>query len=513
MRVWLYILCGLPLILSGCLTGANKAAASGSPGGAVSLSEPDDAELATALAHFAQGRLLENELGPDSELALEAYRQALAADRGNHDLASRIAVCALYRKDPQTAVAAMESSYHADPSDYRRTVDLASVYQSAERFDDAIAFYRKALEIDATATAVTIALSGVLFHMAKDDEALAALQHGHREAEHPQLVGVYLYDQARLFVSMDDFKRAISCLEVLKAWDEVRKPEVHLILAELYSAEDRNEEAAAVLRAALAMPDPPPEVFTALALVIREDRMEEAVALLDKARTRFAQSPNTLFTIGVIHAEMGRPEKAIELFSSARETSEKMAGTHTPPVLAEAYFLVLGAAYEQLDRSAEAEAVFAEGLALYPDSHRVLNYLAYMWAEENRHLEQALQYSVRSLTLDPDNGAYTDTLGWIQFRLKQHELALETVTRARLLAGDDAEILLHLGDILAALGKMDEAVAAWKQSAEADPSSSNRAVEQLNRHGSPPPPGNRLSSAPSSADGEEPVHPSPDTAP
>jgi tetratricopeptide (TPR) repeat protein len=491
MRVWLYILCGLPLMLTGCLTGVtNRAAASGLPGAAVSLPPPDDAALATALAHFAQGRLLESELGPDSELALESYRQALAADPGNHDLASRVAVCALHRKDPQAAVAAMESSYHADPADYQRTVDLAAVYQSAERFDDAIAFYRKALAIDATPTAVYIALSGILFHTAKDGEALSTLLSGHQKAEQPLLIGVYLYDQARRFVANDDFKRAIPCLDMLKAWDEVRKPEVHLVLAELYAAEDRNEEAAAVLREALAMPDPPPEIYTALALVIRKHSMEESVALLETARTRFAESPNALFTIGVIHAEMGRPEKAIALFSEARDTAVKTAGTNTPPVLAEPYFLYLGAAYEQLDRPADAEAVFTECLALYPDSHRVMNYLAYMWADADRNLEQALQYSVRSLTLDPDNGAYTDTLGWIQFRLKQHELALETVTRARLLAGDDAEILLHLGDILAALGKMDDAVAAWKKSAEADPSSSNRAIEQLNLHGTIPPPGN-----------------------
>ena len=446
--------------------------------------------MATALARFAQGRLLENELGSDSELVLESYRQALAADPGNHDLASRVAVCALHRKDPQAAVAALESSYNAAPADYQRTVDLATVYQSAERFDDAISYYRKALAIDETPTAVYIALSGILFHTVKDGEALATLQIGHQKAEQPPLLGVYLYDQARRFIVDNDFKRAIPCLEMLKAWDEVRKPEVHLVLAELYAAEDRNEEAAAVLREALAMPAPPPEVYTALALVIRKHSMEEAEALLETARNQFAESPNALFTIGVIHAEMGRPEKAIALFSEARDKAEKAAGTNAPPVLAEPYFLYLGAAYEQLDRPADAEAVFKECLALYPDSHRVMNYLAYMWAEADRNLDQALQYSVRSLTLDPDNGAYTDTLAWIQYRLKQYELALETITRARLLAGDDAEILLHLGDILAALGKMDEAVAIWKKSADADPSSSNRAVEQLIRHGITTPTGN-----------------------
>jgi len=488
MRTWLNILCSLPLILAGCLSGANRTAASGSPDAAFCVPAADDAALAKALAHFAQGLLLVGEEGPDSAGALESYRQAFAADPGNHDLASRVAVSALHRKDPPSAIEALDASYRINPSDYRRTVDLAAVYQTAERFDDALVYYRKSIAIDDSPTAVYIAMAGILFLQSGDKEALAVLEQGHLKADEPRLIGLYLFDQARRFITHGAFSRAIACFELLKTWEEVRKPDVHLILAELYSATDSGAKTVAVLQEARELPDPSPDVFTALAFaMLKNGNPAEAETVLDAARSRFPDAPNVLFAIGVVYGEMGRHEQTIALLTEARTRLAKTADGETPPALSEAFFLQLGAAYERLDRNDEAEAVFEECLTLYPDSHRVLNYLAYMWAEDNRNLEQALKYSVRSLVLEPDNAAYTDTLGWIQFRMKQYELAFETVTKARLLAGDDPEILLHLGDILAALGKLDDALALWKKSAEGDPSPSNRAIEQLILHRHPVP--------------------------
>lgn len=483
MRIWLYILFGLPLMLTGCFSGTIRTAAAESPAAAIVVPLPDDKALSTALARFAQGRLLDNEQGQDSLPALESYRQALAADPGNHDLASQVAVSALHCKDPQTAVAVLEASYKTNSADYRRTVDLAAIYQATGRNDDAVVYYRKALDIDSTPTAVYIALARLSFLNANDSDALASLADGHLKADEPHLIGIYLSDQAKQFISNNELTRAIPCFELLKTWSEVRTLNICLILAELYSALNRSADAEAILREAMAMPEPPSMVFTALALVIQPRSPEEAMALLKTARKQFADSPNALFSIGVAYGEMKQHEQAIELLIAARAAMEQLDASS---VLSETYFLYLGASLEQVGKGAEAEAVFNEGLALYPDSHRMLNYLAYMWAQEDRNLEQALQYSVRALTLELDNGAYTDTLGWIHYRLKQFALALETVTRARQLAGDDAEILLHLGDIMAALDRQDDAVAFWKLSLDADPSTANRAAEQLILHGITP---------------------------
>ena len=58
----------------------------------------------------------------------------------------------------------------------------------------------------------------------------------------------------------------------------------------------------------------------------------------------------------------------------------------------------------------------------------------------------------RAVALDPNNGAYLDSLGWAYFQIGQYEEAREHLERAALLVGDDAVVFEHLGDLYLAAG-------------------------------------------------------------
>jgi len=481
MRIWHMALCCLPLMLTGCISSNDKPAMpSGIAGSVVHL--PDDESLAQALARFAQARLYEGEEGPASENALAAYQQALVADPLNHDLATRVAMLALRRGEPDIAVTALESSYRRDPRNYTCTVDLAAAYQAANRLDEAIAQYRKALTIDETPTAVYIALAGLLFRSDHDTAALDVVTEGYTKAEAPPLLSVYLYEQARRFIAHNVFDRAVLCFEQLRRSDKSQYPGVHLVLAELYRALDDQEKTISVLEEAMAHPEPTPEIFTAMALALYPAQPDQAVTVLEAAESRFATNPNVLFAVGTIHSEMERPADVVRLLETSRRLATEQAQTNAPPSFTEPFYVILAAAYEETDRRDDAEALLAECIEKMPESHRSLNFLAYLWAEGNRNLEQALAYSVRSLTHAPENAAYIDTLGWIYYRLGRYEEALAMINKAHELGEDDPEILLHLGDIHAALGNRDAAIAYWRQSVTLDPSPANRATRQLESH-------------------------------
>ncbi|KKU44508.1 MAG: Pyridine nucleotide-disulfide oxidoreductase, partial [Microgenomates group bacterium GW2011_GWA2_46_7] len=53
---------------------------------------------------------------------------------------------------------------------------------------------------------------------------------------------------------------------------------------------------------------------------------------------------------------------------------------------------------------------------LGPDNPEALNYLGYIYAEENRNLDEAEQLVKKALDIDPDNGAYLDSLGWVYYK-------------------------------------------------------------------------------------------------
>lgn len=101
----------------------------------------------------------------------------------------------------------------------------------------------------------------------------------------------------------------------------------------------------------------------------------------------------------------------------------------------------------------------AEGLLAHAESASVdeLNFLAYTLADHELRCDEAEHFAWRAVVQGPLNGYVLDTLGWAQFRNGKPELAATTLQRALRLAPEEPEIELHLGEVLAALGREDEA--------------------------------------------------------
>jgi predicted Zn-dependent protease len=65
--------------------------------------------------------------------------------------------------------------------------------------------------------------------------------------------------------------------------------------------------------------------------------------------------------------------------------------------------------------------------------------------------------------LEPDNGAYLDSLGWVYFRQGKLDDARGLLERA-LERMPDPTVRDHLGDVYLKLGKTKEAIAQWQDS-------------------------------------------------
>ncbi len=123
----------------------------------------------------------------------------------------------------------------------------------------------------------------------------------------------------------------------------------------------------------------------------------------------------------------------------------------------------LGEAYERSRRYDEAADQFQSVLELQPDNSLAMNYLGYMWADNGENLEQALDLIRRAVDLDPNNGAFVDSLGWALFRLGEFEQARRHLERANQLVPRDSTILEHLGDVYVALGDDRRARDAYEE--------------------------------------------------
>jgi TPR repeat protein len=113
---------------------------------------------------------------------------------------------------------------------------------------------------------------------------------------------------------------------------------------------------------------------------------------------------------------------------------------------------------------AEAERWYRK--AIEGGDVEALNSLAWMWAQAGEKMEDAEALVTRAVAETPDTDAvkanYLDTLAWVRFRQERLEEALRDVQVAIALNPGDSVFHAHLGDILAALGRKEEARARWQ---------------------------------------------------
>jgi len=103
-----------------------------------------------------------------------------------------------------------------------------------------------------------------------------------------------------------------------------------------------------------------------------------------------------------------------------------------------------------------------------PNHAVALNALGYTLANRTDRLEESFTLIKAALTLKPDNPMILDSMGWVLFKLEKQEEALIFLLKA-FQTYPDGEVAAHLGEVLWALGKQNEAQAIWHQSLQKNP--------------------------------------------
>ena len=97
-----------------------------------------------------------------------------------------------------------------------------------------------------------------------------------------------------------------------------------------------------------------------------------------------------------------------------------------------------------------------------PNDIQALNALGYSLADRNIRLKNAYELIVKAHNLDPKDPFILDSLGWVNFRLGNKELALKQLQDAFRIK-PEADIAAHLGEVLWILNRPIEAEEAWRQ--------------------------------------------------
>ena len=201
---------------------------------------------------------------------------------------------------------------------------------------------------------------------------------------------------------------------------------------------------------------------------------ERAVKVLSEARRRFPSVPEISYYLALAQREAKQPQQALGTFAETLHEAE----LEQSDILNAKFYFHYGATAEQAGLYDKAADLFQKSITLDPEnSADACNYLGYMWAEQNMHLDEAEQMIRRALKKEPNNGAYLDSLGWVEFRAGKFEQALTDLQRAaQNMTRDDPVVFEHLGDTYLKLNRVANAVESWQKALALDPQ--NRKIAQ-----------------------------------
>ncbi len=402
------------------------------------------------------------------EKARLCFQDLAARYPGNPQLPKKLAMCyiALDRKDK--ALELVKQLVEQAPHDAQLRFSLVELYEELGETANAIASLRVAIELGPMDAQPYHKLA--LHYMSSDPEqARQTLQEGlKRFPDDRQLASRLIQLQLSDCRPQEALRTFAYLHDLLKndadmAWNQ----KYFLDFGAVAQANGRYDLAELLYEKAgeLAPDQEEPYIRLALLHLVRGET-DCALNMIGEAAFMFPENFEVWYYFGLLHNRDGLYDIACGAF----ERMQKLARNVDPePVFDSMFYFNFGIACERTGRFEQAVSLFERAIALNPENADALNYLAYMWAEKGICLEQAMFYIRHALDLEPENGAFLDTLGWILYRQRRYAEAYDQIEAAYYFAGPDPVIMEHLGDVLHALGRTEEALVWWRRSKAAQP--------------------------------------------
>ncbi|MBA2521699.1 MAG: tetratricopeptide repeat protein [Solirubrobacterales bacterium] len=330
------------------------------------------------------------------------------------------------------------------PSDASVLSDAADYFAASQQVQEAIPLYLRVLELQPNDSNAREKLATGFMLTNQRGKAIAMLQEiiqQHPEKYQPyELLGRVLEEDA-------------------KALAKAKK---------MAEAKAEYAKAAANFEQSLLINSAQPDNYVHLAelLLTRLRDNERAVRVLREARRHFPNAPQITYLLAIALREAGEAQRAVATFEEALHESE----TNGQEIVNARFFFEYGAAAERAGLYDKAAELFKRAIEVDPaEAAQAYNYLGFMWADQNMHLDEAEDYIQRALAADPENGAYLDSLGWLHYRQGSYEQALAELLKAvAALKEEDSTVFDHIGDTYSKLNQTDKALEYWQKALALD---------------------------------------------
>jgi len=417
--------------------------------GQASLLEPDRTEIMylQGLEYMAAKRL---------EPALEVFRKAVRIDPYNEAAFAQTLALEIALKHYPEAIDTSKQLLKLGGNERKIGITLAELYTKTGQETLAVQTLQELIAGDRSNITYWIALFDHYIMVGRNDDF-------HRELavflERASLPPESLHDLAKLYI-LRSGKDSLYVAPTIALLDELtaRRPrdsELFMLKGMFGMMHGHQQEGVVLFRKAVQLDSSNATAWEYLiSTQLDLGQKRQAFALLAKARRRL---PGQRFRWSVLEGSLLLSSHKLRRAVAVLET---VAGTKRKPgdpnLLIQAN-INLAMACDLLGMKKRSRSAYERVLDLDPHNTLAMNNLAYLFTEEGITLRKALRLATNAVMLEPENGVYLDTLGWVHYKLGNFELARQFLEKAAATGLDEPDIYRHLGEVYRKLGNEPKA--------------------------------------------------------
>ncbi|MFQ5431550.1 MAG: polymer-forming cytoskeletal protein [Nitrospinota bacterium] len=363
----------------------------------------------------------------------------------------------------------------AQNADYKLAV-LGDIYFNEKKYKDAARVYLRMKELSKNDFSRTNRLATSLEMGGHTGEAVSYMEDAlYKNGYDPELA-----DRLKQYYINEKKVANLISLQELMVANNQSDMEMTRKLFELYEDNDRLEEALNIYVSKLASSPMTVKDIAQVGRLEKDlDRMDDAIKTFTKL---VAVSPREIdghLELAYLYHKTGLEAKAVQEFYKAARIDPKnveainnkgfiklsrnlsaKAIEYFNLALAEddknlRSFLGLATTYSKLGNGEKAELYCKKILEIDPSYSPALNRLAWVYARDNKNLDEAEEYSLASMKYNQDLPDYLDTLSEVYYRKKEYKKAVDQMRRALEARPNNRYYQSQMRKFLAALKRFD----------------------------------------------------------
>jgi tetratricopeptide (TPR) repeat protein len=401
-------------------------------------------------------------------LAADAYRKALELDPNRVELKAALAQDEALAGQYDDALKTYQELADANPQDGQAYLGMSQIYVQQKKFDMARKMNDKAKQADPDNLEVRYNEVQILEQEGKTADAIATLKglldstarKSYDESQRaPRLkmleqLGLLYRENEQYDQSIDTFRQMITLDPSLAPRAEAQIIDTYRLSKDYAKAQHESD--------AVETKFPNDRTLKQVKAQLLADEGKPDLAIAELKKLLDGKSDREVY---VAMAEVYQKAHNYAAMGKVLDVADKLSQTNEDKAN---ILFMRGAMYERQKKYDQAEALFRKVLNTTTPADSTyastLNYLGYMLADQNVRLPEAQDLIKRAVSIEPNNYAFLDSLGWVYFRLNRLDDAEQQLTHSLQLNGKDPTIHDHLGDVYFKKGKIKEAIVQWQSS-------------------------------------------------